>query len=297
MLKVVIDAGHGINTPGKRSPDGMREFQFNSVVAKYMKAELSNYEGVEIMFTHDPDGSTDVSLNARTNKANSWGADVFVSIHANANTGSMGNWGGIDTFVYTTKPKESVALANVVQSNLIKATKLKNRGVKPANFHVLRESHMTAILIEHGFMDSYTDLPYLKSDSYRKTCGVTNARSLAQFYNLKRKSSSKSSTSSSSKSSGSVYTVVKGDNLWEISQKYKITVDQLKKMNNLSSNVIYSGQKLIVDSNNYKTYKVVKGDTLWEIAKDNGMSVDELKKINGLNSNIINIGQSLKVKA
>jgi N-acetylmuramoyl-L-alanine amidase len=183
-LKVAIDAGHGPNTPGKRSPDGMREYSFNSVVAKYMRAELERYEGVKVMFTHE-DGR-DVPLTERTNKANAWGADVLVSLHANANTGRMGNWGGIDTFVFGTAG-HSYKIAQIAQRNLIKATNLRDRGVKVANFHMLRETKMPAILIEHGFMDSTTDLPYLKSDSYRKVCGETDAKSIAEYYGLKRK--------------------------------------------------------------------------------------------------------------
>lgn len=188
-MKIIIDAGHGPNTPGKRSPDGMREYAFNSRVADVMRDELEKYEGVSVIFTH-ADG-TDVPLKDRTNKANKAGADVFISLHANANTGKMGAWGGIDTFVYKTNPKDSRALANVVQRNLIKATGLRDRGVKAADFHVLRESKMTAILIEHGFMDSTTDLPMLKSDDYRVLCGVTNAKSIAEHYDLKLKGAAK----------------------------------------------------------------------------------------------------------
>lgn len=184
-LTVMICAGHGPNTPGKRSPDGMKEFEFNSRVADVMKAELEKYEGVTVYFAHEP--NRDVPLKERTDKANKLGVDVYVSIHANANTGKMGDWGGIDTFIYKTSPKEAKALADVIQRNLISATGLRNRGVKATDFHVLRETHMTAVLIEHGFMDSTTDLPKLKTDAYRKLCGETNAKSLAEFYGLKRK--------------------------------------------------------------------------------------------------------------
>jgi N-acetylmuramoyl-L-alanine amidase len=184
-MKIMLDAGHGYSTPGKRSPDGMKEYEFNRRVADVMKAELEKYEGVTVYFAHDD--KRDVPLKERTDKANAINVDLLVSIHANANTGKMGAWGGIDTFVYTTKPKEAVALANVIQRNLIGATKLRDRGVKPADFHVLRESKMTAVLIEHGFMDSTTDLPLLKSDAYRCLCGVTNVKSIAEFYNLRLK--------------------------------------------------------------------------------------------------------------
>lgn len=184
-MKIMLDAGHGYATPGKRSPDGMKEYEFNSRVADVMKAELEKYEGVTVYFAHDD--RRDVPLKERTDKANRIGVDLYVSIHANANTGKMGDWGGIDTFIYTTKPKQAVALANIIQRNLIIATKLRDRGVKPADFHVLRETNMTAVLIEHGFMDSTTDLPLLKTDAYRILCGETNVKSIAAFYGLKKK--------------------------------------------------------------------------------------------------------------
>lgn len=245
-MKIVIDAGHGINTSGKRSPDGMREFSFNSVVANYMKAELLMYQNVEVLFTHDPSGAVDVPLKTRTDKANTWKADVFVSIHANASTGKMGTWGGIDTFVYA-KGGEAHKLATLVQSNLIKATKLRDRGVKTANFAVVRDTKMPAILIEHGFMDSITDLPYLKSDAYRKLCGVTNATSVAQYYGLKRKATvaPKPAAPATSVDADS-YKVVSGDTLWAISQKFNISVDDIKSLNGLKSNTISVGQVLKV---------------------------------------------------
>ncbi|MGM0836058.1 MAG: N-acetylmuramoyl-L-alanine amidase [Bacillota bacterium] len=187
-MKIILDAGHGFSTIGKRSPDGMREYEFNRVVAQYMKAALEQYEGVAVKFTHDD--KRDVPLVERTNTANKWGADLLVSLHANAYQGKMGAHGGIDTFVYGTVG-HSYKIAQIVQRNLIAATGLRNRGVKVANFHMLRETDMPAILIEHGFMDSTTDLPFLKSDAYRKLCGETNAKSVAEYYGLKRKSAPK----------------------------------------------------------------------------------------------------------
>ncbi|WP_078548629.1 N-acetylmuramoyl-L-alanine amidase [Litchfieldia alkalitelluris] len=184
-MKIMIDAGHGPNTPGKRSPDGMKEFDFNSRVADVMKAELEKYEGAEIYFAHAK--NDDVSLNERTEKANKLKVDVYVSLHANAFRGVMGDHTGIETYVYSTNPKEARKLADKIQAALVKATGLANRGVKLANFHVLRETAMSAILIEHGYMDSKIDLPKLKSDAFRKLCGETNAKALAEFYGLKRK--------------------------------------------------------------------------------------------------------------
>src|SRR5690606_23064088 len=100
-MKIVIDAGHGPDTPGKRSPDGsLREYQFNSAVARYVADKLfGGYEGIEILMTHDD--SRDVPLKERTDRANAWKADLFVSIHANA-AGDGTSWNsaqGIETFV------------------------------------------------------------------------------------------------------------------------------------------------------------------------------------------------------
>jgi N-acetylmuramoyl-L-alanine amidase len=190
-MRIMIDAGHGPNTPGKRSPDGMQEFNFNSRVADVMKAELEKYEGVTVLFAHE--SGRDVPLAERTKNANAQKVDVYVSLHADALNGVMGGHGGATTFVYKTNPVQARKLAEVIQRNLIAANGLRNRGVKTADFHVLRETNMTAVLIEHGFMDSTTDLPKLKDDGFRVLCGQTNAKSLAEFYGLKRKEEPKPS--------------------------------------------------------------------------------------------------------
>jgi N-acetylmuramoyl-L-alanine amidase len=187
-MKIVLDAGHGPNTPGKRSPDGsLREYQFNSAVARYVAdALLHGYEGVDILLTHADD--RDVPLKERTDKANAWKADLFVSIHANA--AGDGGWNsaqGIETFVYDTRPPAAVALANAVQRQLIRATGRPDRGVKSANFHVLRETRMTAILIECGFMTNREECELLKSDEYRRKCAEAIVAGIVETYGLRPK--------------------------------------------------------------------------------------------------------------
>jgi N-acetylmuramoyl-L-alanine amidase len=185
-MKIVLDAGHGPNTLGKRTPDdSMREFHFNSDVADYIAAELRKYEGVEILFVHEK--SIDVSLKDRTDKANEWKADLYLSIHANAfGVGGWNNAQGVETFVYTTRPAAAVALANAVQRRLIKATGRPDRGVKSANFHVLRETNMTAILVECGFMTNMQEAELLKSDDYRRKCAAAIVAGLVETYGLKK---------------------------------------------------------------------------------------------------------------
>ena len=97
-----------------------------------------------------------------------------------------------------------------------------------------------------------------------------------------------------SNNSGSTYTVKAGDSLWNIANKYEITVDELKKLNNLTSNILSIGQVLKVPSGG-NTYMVKSGDSLWSIANRYGTTVDELKSLNGLTSNTLSIGQVLRL--
>mgnify|MGYP001363701871 CR=1 FL=1 len=186
-LKIAIDAGHGINTAGKRTPDGsMREFEFNSVVAEYVREMLTEYDGVETKFVHDPTGARDVPLVERTDAANKWSADVFVSIHANAFGVGWNDVNGIETFAYTTKPAEAVRLATYVQSELITKLHRKSRGVKYANLHVLRETKMTAILVECGFMSNREEAALLKTDAYRRKAAEAIVTGIVRCYSLEK---------------------------------------------------------------------------------------------------------------
>ena len=102
--------------------------------------------------------------------------------------------------------------------------------------------------------------------------------------------------------SDDIYVVQKGDTLWGISKKFGISVNDLKELNNLSTNVLKIGQTLKVkkeqiDDNeqSINTYTVQKGDSLYAIAKMYDTSVEELKEINNLSTNVLQIGQVLKI--
>ncbi|MFI8494288.1 LysM peptidoglycan-binding domain-containing protein [Peribacillus butanolivorans] len=85
-----------------------------------------------------------------------------------------------------------------------------------------------------------------------------------------------------------------GDTLWGISQTYKVSIEDIKDWNHLSSDTIYSGETLHISQE--KHYKVKSGDTLWEIAGKYHVSVNDLKSWNGLNSDTIHPKQELVIK-
>lgn len=190
MIKITDDGGHagyGV-TPGKRAPDGsMYEWDFNSAVVKYMNAELAKYEGVAVLRIDDPTGKRDVPLKERTDRVNGWNSNVHISVHANA-TGNGSEWvekaTGIETFVYPEASKTSIELATKIQAALIKKTGMKDRGVKEADFHMLREVKCPAVLVECGFMTSKADLKQLKSDTYRKDVALAIVGVLVAHFNL-----------------------------------------------------------------------------------------------------------------
>lgn len=187
MMKIMLDAGHGYNTPGKRSPDGMREYEFNRAVANYARSFLQNYENVTVYFAHSDE--RDVPLQERTDKANRLDVDAYVAIHANAfGSGGWTSPRGIETYVYTSRPPVATQLAQRIQRNLIAETGLPDRGVKTASFHVLRETEMEAVLVEGGFMTNKEDIKLLRSETYRKTVAEAIVNAVASQYDLKKKS-------------------------------------------------------------------------------------------------------------
>lgn len=178
MFKIALGAGHGIGTPGKRclksiDPNETREWWLNDRVCDYIESYLKEYEGYTLLRLDDSDdGKTDVALPARTNAANAFGADFYLSVHHNAGVNG-GSGGGIVAFSYPGAGAKTVEWRDAMYKALIDATGLKGnrwKGTLEADFHVLRESRMPAVLVELGFMDSTTDVPIILSDSFAQKC-------------------------------------------------------------------------------------------------------------------------------
>ena len=284
MAKIALDAGHGMNTSGKRSPAGEREWSFNNKVVVAASKYLNGYQNATVIRLDDPTGNTDVSLTARTNKANSQGADILISYHHNANTGQWGSWTGTETYHYPGSTSGN-RLAQDIHPAIISAMGLRDRGVKTANFHMIRESNMPAILIEGGFMDSTIDILKMRDNIIMDRTGKALADSIASYFGLERKGES---------GGDGTYVVQPGDTLWSIAQAHSMTVQQLKDLNGLTSDDIYPGQILLVTGAVYHTVK--SGETLWGIAQQYNTTVNAIKSLNGFTGDVIQPGQILRVK-
>ena len=187
MKLVAISDGHGMETAGKRTPllpNGMvmRENEFNSAVKRLLDAELKRC-GFDTLLVAE--GSFDVALTTRTNLANNAGADIYVSIHANAFDGVFNDSDpkGVETFHYPGSV-EGKRLAESIHKYLIQGTSQTNRGVKSANFQEIRETNMPTVLIEAGFMDNLEEAMLLLDDNFRKEVAKEIAMGVCDYFGV-----------------------------------------------------------------------------------------------------------------
>jgi N-acetylmuramoyl-L-alanine amidase len=176
MPKVCLDYGHGASTAGKHSPDGtLLEYEFNRDVGRRLKAILERHN-VEVIETVEDD--TDLALVSRCGVANFYECDYFVSIHANAHKEEWTSASGWEIYVIA-KGGQAEELAKRIHK-YSKELGLKDRGIKVANFQVLRDTEMPAVLIEHGFYTNKEECEKLKTDRFRQKCAECDAKGILE---------------------------------------------------------------------------------------------------------------------
>jgi N-acetylmuramoyl-L-alanine amidase len=181
--KVKIDAGHGGHDGGAQG-NGLSEKDLVLAIAKMTKEHLDNYEGVEATLTRDSDRF--LTLSERAQLANRERSNLFVSIHINSSAGAAGD--GFESYIYSGGVGEStVAAQNMIHSSIIQTGLFKDRGKKRANFAVLRETAMIAILTENGFINNPSNAKILKDQANLDKIAAAHARGIAEFLGLKRK--------------------------------------------------------------------------------------------------------------
>ena len=195
---VALDAGHGLNTPGKRTPDGIHEWELNDKVRDYVVEYLEDYK-VTFIFPDKNEGKTDESLTSRRTMYISADADVCVSLHHNAFKGVWGNATGVEVYADRNCTAADKELANLIMSRLAKNTGLKNRGVKFENWTVINTNKVTAVLVEGGFMDNKKDYKVITSAKGQQAYAKAVADALIIFLNLEKKDAPKKTTNTAEK--------------------------------------------------------------------------------------------------
>lgn len=268
---IALCDGHGMDTLGKRTPvfpEGgvMKENEFNRAVVKYLDEELRRC-GFRTLLVAPTDDDT--PLSERVKKANQAGADFYLSVHANANTGKWGDWGGIETYTY---PKgESLRIGKIIHKHLLKGTKLRDRGVKDgSHLYVIKNTKMPSVLVECGFMDNLEEARLLKSDAYRQECAVELAMALCEAYDIKYVPKSTS----------------KNNNLNQNGKLFKVQVGSFSKKEN-AENLMKKIKSLGFDAT------VVKEGNLYKIQcgsfsnKENAVELEKKLKERGFETTIV----------
>jgi N-acetylmuramoyl-L-alanine amidase len=177
----MIDPGHGGKDPGAVG-NGLKEKDLTLDIAQRIRRILeTEYTGVQVRLTRETD--TYLDLSERAKLANDWGADFFLSIHINAGGGT-----GWESFRYTSASSRSVAYQNVIHPEVIRATGVTDRGKKAANFAVVRETKMPALLTENLFIDTSRDAALLKDSTFLEKLARGHVVGLEKSFGLKRKS-------------------------------------------------------------------------------------------------------------
>ena len=191
---LTVGAGHGINTPGKRCLKSLdknetREWVLNNRVVNYVMEGLKVYDGLKVIRLDDPTGKRDVPLKERTDKANKANADLLLSIHHNAGING-GSGGGVVVYRYPNSTMTTKAMQKSLYNKIVAKNKLKGNRANPlpeANFHMLRESKMPALLVENGFMDSKTDVPIILTDAHARKTAEGIVEFVVEHFKLKKK--------------------------------------------------------------------------------------------------------------
>ena len=287
--KVAIDANAGGNISGN-SGNGIVEKDYTLLISRYINNRL-NELGIDSFLVRDDDSTltTDERVNLINNKYGN-GNDIIVL----SNRLNKGGNSGIE-IIYALRNNSK--LASLIASNLeevdanVKKYYQQRNSIDTAlddDLLIRNTKNNQTIIVNYGYVDNASDANKIKNEYESLAEAVVKAiltYAGVSYYpnNL-----------------DGYYIVKKNDSLWSIASKNNTTVDNIKKLNNLSSNNLKIGQILKITPtseedavDNKTTYIVKKGDSLWSIANKNNTTVDNIKKLNNLSSNNLSIGQKL----
>ena len=217
LRRIVVDAGHGGKDPGAVGKSGTLEKDVTLKMAKALSKELTKQIGCEVILTRS--GDVYLPLEERTAIANKVGADLFISLHANANNNRKAY--GIETYylnfskndkaaavaarengtsikqvsdlelilfdlMANAKINESSRLATVIQEGLVKGiskkySDVRDLGVRQGPFYVLLGATMPSVLVETAFLSHPREEKRLKSSAYQKTAAKAIAKAIKDY--------------------------------------------------------------------------------------------------------------------
>ena len=288
---VVLDSGHGGNDQGS-SGNGIIEKELTLKISQYMYDRFKAL-GVPVKMTRTSD--VDLEPNDRPgvvlDKFGNGKDVVVISNHINAGGGE----GAEVIYALRNSDKLASSILNELEKSGQVVRKYYQRRLPSDSskdyYYIIRNTpNNETLIVEYGFLDNEADAKRLKSNYKKYAEAVVRAVTLYGGYKYVPVSGS------------NYYVVKKGDSLWSIARANGLTVDELKSLNNLSSNVLHVGDTLLIssadstgDDGNDNYYVVKSGDTLWSIARKYNLSVNELKALNNLSSNVLSVGQRLIV--
>lgn len=211
-VKIAIDAGHGSNTSGKRTPTGYREHWANVKVASYF-AKAMDRCGISYIKTgwNDDNATDDVntSLSTRQKQIKTAKCDYSISFHFNAsgNGKTYNTAQGIETLISNKSVGDSLKMANTIHKYLIQGTSQKNRGVKTQSLAMCNCGVMgtkASILIECAFMTNQYEESLMKSDSFCNECAEEAAKGFCEYIGVNYVQSNGNIVNNTSSSTDSV---------------------------------------------------------------------------------------------
>lgn len=188
MPKVFLDYGHGGNDSGAVAGN-YKEKDIVLAIGKRVKYHLQRHN---LSVVESREGDTNPSLTERSNKANANFVDVAVSLHCNSFTDNSAQ--GVEIYTYGQGNREN-GLAKAILNQIVKAKLYtKNRGVKQANFHMVREIKTASVLLEMAFLSNAEDRNILLNKQEEMAIAIT--KGILSFYEMSYKNDNKSNSTS-----------------------------------------------------------------------------------------------------
>ena len=287
---IVIDPSKGGRESGVTG-NGIVEKDYNLLISEYIFNRLKSL-GADVKIIRTTDEY--ISEDDRANKIlNAYGNNSKVVALSNM----LGNTGSGAEIIYALRNNSNLASAlaeNLDDTGLTVSKYYQRRSENDTSkdyYNIQKDTGLIeTIVVNYGNINNINEATNIKNEWEDYAEAVV--KSLANYTNVPYYKEGESQE---------IYTVKKGDSLWKIANKYNTTVEKLKSANNLKTNTLSVGQKLVIPSISVSpevsdTYIVQKGDSLWSIANKFNMTVSELKNLNNLTNNLLSIGQVLKIK-